>query len=75
MKPIKKLNDTIQYADLYRKLKSYAEERRGFNYGGLATGELNMEDDPDNSYSFSEQLVHQFPSSLYQKNQLILRVH
>mgnify|MGYP001238048946 CR=1 FL=1 len=55
MRPIKKLNDTIQYADLYRKLKSYAEERRGFNYGGLATGELNMEDDPDNSYSFSEQ--------------------
>ena len=55
MRPIKKLNDTIQYADLYRKLKSFTEQRRGFSYGGLATGELKMEDDPNNSFGFAEQ--------------------
>jgi hypothetical protein len=60
MKSIKKLNDKIQYAELYRKFKAYSNKRRAFNLGGLATGGLEMEDNPDD-YTFAQEFYSNQP--------------
>ena len=60
MKSIKKLNDKIQYAELYRKFKAYSNKRRAFSLGGLATGGLEMEDNPDD-YTFAQEFYSNQP--------------